>query len=270
MTNRASLKDELIATKSFGKKLDPKEESDLITKIAAKTTFENILVYDRTGATALDIAKDFDVIMNGNLDDIISSRFKVVNRPCNEVSFDYIKFAVGCSVSDKDGNILWLKRNSPDLYGKTITGVSGHVSYDDLSSWNSQRHIVQDLLHVVDENMRKEFCEELGIDGGINIYTDWYNNSFYYENQVNKIRFNCYIEPIKDPLTRGRRLVCNTDLYGNSPYVTFMYHATMDNDIIPHLESGEPDKHTLEYGSLDDLFKLRSECTTLLPQLLKY
>ena len=68
----------------------------------------------------------------------------------------------------------------------------------------------------------------------------------------------------------SRKLVCNTDMYGNNPYMTFMYSAYIPDEVtIPKLESGEPDKHTLEYGTLDDLIKLRKDCTTLLPQLLK-
>lgn len=302
--SRAEMKDLLIASKSFGKKVDPKLESDLTIKIAEKTTFENILVYDRVGATPLEIAKDFDPILNGDMSAILSSRFKVINRPTNEVSFDYMKFAVGCSVHAPIDKILWLKRNSPDLYGKTVTGVSGHVAYDDMVGWNTHRHTVAEFLNIIDQNMMKEFLEE--IDLKYTNMTDYTNDIEWGNNWISGVNISyridgiaykhgeldydyrnasCELYPVVNPLTgvlnrdsdtenarvlSSRALVCNTDMYGNNPYITFMYKAFFDDgDIFQYLQSGEPNKHELYYGTLDDLLSIRNQCTTLLPQLLK-
>ena len=293
---RADWKDRLIAYKSFGKQIDSREEYELTEKIAEATTFENILVYDRIGATPLEMAQDFDPIIRGDLDAWLSPRFRVINRPYNETSMDYIKLAVGCAVKDADGRILWLRRKTPDLYGKTITGVSGHVAYEDKDEWNNHRHNVYELFKVIDENMYKEFCEELGVrneayneDFPQNIFsyssinapfnnpyesTGWGIPSNEPEMSHPIHTFTCYMNTCKHPLylntAYSRKLVLNTDIYGNEPYMTFMYSAYIrDNETFSKLVSGEPDKHTLEYGTLDDLLKLRKDCTTLLPQLLK-
>ena len=285
------MKDELIAYKAFGKSIGFKEENVMIEQIAQQTTSENILVYDRIGATPMEIVKDFDPIIRGDMEAILSPRFRVINRAYNETSMDYIKFAVGCSIQDKTGRILWLRRNSPDLYGKTITGVSGHVAYDDKDEWNNHKHMVSELYTIIDANMYKEFCEELGV---INReYNEEYPSMLYgyayydinpyiserwcYPSKLvngEYVDFTCYMDTCQHPLylnnRNSRRLVCNTDMYGNNPYMTFMYCAYIPDEVtIPRLESGESDKHTLEYGTLDDLIKLRKDCTTLLPQLLK-
>ena len=73
------MKDELIAYKAFGKSIGFKEENVMIEQIAQQTTSENILVYDRIGATPMEIVKDFDPIIRGDMEAILSPRFRVIN-----------------------------------------------------------------------------------------------------------------------------------------------------------------------------------------------
>lgn len=269
--SNAELKDMIISANSFGQRYYYENKDEILDLIAEKTTQENILIYDRTGATPTEIAKDFEPIITRELDAILSHRFQVVNRPVNETNTNIMKFAVSCAIKDDLDRILWLRRFTPDLYGKTITGVSGHVAYDDIIGWNSKPHTVNDLIKVIENNMFKEFCEELGVYvSDISLFD--HKANVWKINGIDNYTFNCIFDSCKHPAyyTDSYKLVCNTDMYGNNPYISFMYQVRIpDSTTFPLLKSGEPHKHTLEYGTISELLEQKNDCTTLLPQLLK-